>query len=219
MVAAAPLTRPNVRATVKVCRYKTGALGEHLRMESAMAWRKVARTATVLCGIVWVVNCSDTQSRDGWPYGRDGAGDTRETTSGDARRDADAVDDETAQCEHDFEMLSRDERWDPDDDGYPYGHDNCPRTSNPKQTDSDGDAVGDACDPTPDRACPECGALGESCSSDSDCCQFREFFCNQYGECDTRICAPADTACQKDSHCCQRTCGTAGRELGTCYAD
>ena len=38
---------------------------------------------------------------------------------------------------------------DPDRDGLPEGHDNCPLVSNPDQVDSDEDGRGDACDETP----------------------------------------------------------------------
>ena len=39
---------------------------------------------------------------------------------------------------------------DRDGDGSPDGLDNCPNTSNPAQADTDGDGLGDACDPTPE---------------------------------------------------------------------
>ena len=39
---------------------------------------------------------------------------------------------------------------DADDDGIPYGEDNCLEVFNPDQTDTDGDCIGDACDELPD---------------------------------------------------------------------
>lgn len=39
---------------------------------------------------------------------------------------------------------------DTDDDGFPDGSDNCPGVDNPDQKDSDGDGLGDACDPDPE---------------------------------------------------------------------
>ncbi len=49
--------------------------------------------------------------------------------------------------------------FDLDEDGVPDAFDNCPRTPNPDQADSDGDGFGDACDEGP----------GQACMSDEDC--------------------------------------------------
>lgn len=44
---------------------------------------------------------------------------------------------------------------DPDSDGIPSSLDNCPNTYNPDQKDSDGDGIGDACDPLPSDPRPD----------------------------------------------------------------
>lgn len=70
---------------------------------------------------------------------------------------------------------------DDDGDGVPNGEDNCPSTPNPTQTDTDGDDIGDACDPdddgdgTPDTGdpCPldpadACACTAENPDTDGD---------------------------------------------------
>ncbi len=55
--------------------------------------------------------------------------------------------------DYDLFALRFDGLGEPDDDrdGVPNAHDNCPNDPNPDQTDTDGDGMGDVCDPTPYR--------------------------------------------------------------------
>lgn len=79
-------------------------------------------------------------------------------------------------------------RGDIDNDGVTDVNDNCPNASNPEQTDTDGDGIGDACDsntdtdndgiedgvdncflvPNPDQADTDADGMGNACDSDDD---------------------------------------------------
>jgi choice-of-anchor C domain-containing protein len=55
---------------------------------------------------------------------------------------------------------------DPDEDGYPFGEDNCPNTFNPDQLDADLDDAGDKCDRCPghdDRADADSDSVPDAC--------------------------------------------------------
>lgn len=68
---------------------------------------------------------------------------------------------------------------DSDNDGINDVNDNCPTTYNPDQTDTDGDGIGDACDPdgendncpgipNPDQKDTDSDGIGDACDSDDD---------------------------------------------------
>lgn len=66
---------------------------------------------------------------------------------------------------------------DTDNDGFPNNVDNCPAIANPLQANADGDALGDACDPTPngdtdsdgvDNLFDNCPSLSNPSQTDTD---------------------------------------------------
>lgn len=161
-----------------------------------------------------LVACEETRGGDSWGYGDDAA---TEDAAGEGTTDSSADSDTTGEdkleaCGPGYpEPRTEYPSEDQDGDSVPIPIDNCPRVANPEQEDSDGDAVGDACDPEPEDACEECGAAGESCQTADDCCDFpkdRSFDCIK-GKCEYS-CVSHTTTCGKDSHCCSGSCVPAG---------
>jgi hypothetical protein len=60
----------------------------------------------------------------------------------------------------------------------------------------------DDCDGLPDEGCPECQILGQSCSSDGDCCQGN---CGDDGTCKPP-CRPIGAPCSSNGQCCDNNC-------------
>lgn len=73
-----------------------------------------------------------------------------------------------------------------DNDGVPDQQDNCPLTANPDQIDTDGDGLGDACDPTPTGGVPPCLASldfnGDGRLDVNDVMIFRDAFGSTSGD-------------------------------------
>lgn len=82
---------------------------------------------------------------------------------------------------------------DQDGDGIPDEEDNCVRTPNPDQVDSDEDGVGDACE---EIVLPGCGSSSE-CALDEVC---------SAGACQVVECTPAQDLCPTDSVCVGTIC-------------
>jgi len=170
---------------------------------------------------VWA--CSDRTGADEWEYDDAGpgaeVGEPPDTSDGGTESGRDVP-----ECVPETMFEYEDSLEDLDDDFIVNGRDNCPRVANPDQNDSDGDGIGDACDPTPDEECPECAAMEQSCSLDDDCCNppteqpYPRLRCRD-GTCKLAQCVPSPVGpCRDDSTCCGRQCVGNG-DNSRCLSD
>lgn len=63
-----------------------------------------------------------------------------------------------------------------------------------------------------DEGCPVCSLIGDSCSTDADCCNSE---CSPSGTC-TAECRPNEVACISASDCCSGSCSGSAQSPGVC---